>query len=91
MKRNRISALYERLSKDDENFSDSNSIIHQKQMLTDYTESHGFTNCVHFTYDGWSGASFDRPAWNKLVEGVKSGEVTTVIVKDLSRVGRDHL
>ena len=60
-------------------------------MLEDYATSHGFTNLVHFTDDGWSGASFDRPAWNRLVEGVKNGEITTVIAKDLSRIGRDHL
>ena len=88
---NGITALYERLSRDDDNLGDSNSIIHQKQMLEDYASSHGFTNLVHFTDDGWSGASFDRPAWNRLVEGVKNGEITTVIAKDLSRIGRDHL
>ena len=60
-------------------------------MLEDYANKHGFTNLVHFTDDGWSGASFDRPAWNRLVEGVKKGEITTVIAKDLSRIGRDHL
>ena len=88
---NGITALYERLSRDDDNLGDSNSIIHQKQMLEDYATSHGFINLVHYTDDGWSGASFDRPAWNSLVEGVKNGEVTTVIAKDLSRIGRDHL
>ena len=86
-----ITALYERLSRDDENVGDSNSIIHQKQMLEDYAAKNNFTNIVHYTDDGWSGASFDRPAWNRLVDGVKNGEITTVIVKDLSRVGRDHL
>ena len=91
IKTNGITALYERLSKDDENGGDSNSIIHQKEMLQEYAEAHGYKNCVHFTDDGWSGASFDRPAWNRLVEGVKSGEITTVIAKDLSRIGRDHL
>ena len=88
---NGITALYERLSRDDDTAGDSNSIIHQKQMLEDYAVKHGFTNLVHFTDDGWSGASFDRPAWNRLVEGVKNGEITTVIAKDLSRIGRDHL
>ena len=88
---NGITALYERLSRDDDNAGESNSIVHQKQMLEDYANKHGFTNIVHFTDDGWSGASFNRPAWNRLVEGVKSGEITTVIAKDLSRIGRDHL
>ena len=88
---NGITALYERLSRDDDNAGESNSIVHQKQMLEDYAKKHGFTNIVHFTDDGWSGASFNRPAWNRLVEDVKSGEITTVIAKDLSRIGRDHL
>ena len=90
-KANGLTALYERLSKDDENGGDSNSIIHQKQMLEEYAKAHGYTNYVHFTDDGWSGATFDRPAWNRLIEGVKAGEITTVISKDLSRIGRDHL
>ena len=86
-----ITALYERLSRDDDGDGDSNSIVHQKQMLEAYAKEHGFVNLRHYTDDGWSGASFDRPAWNELVAGVKAEEITTVIVKDLSRVGRDHL
>lgn len=86
-----ITALYERLSRDDDGDGDSNSIVHQKQMLETYAKEHGFINLHHYTDDGWSGASFDRPAWNELVSGVKDGKITTVIVKDLSRVGRDHL
>lgn len=61
-----ITALYERLSRDDDNAGESNSIVHQKQMLEDYAMKHGFTNLVHFTDDGWSGATFDRPSWNRL-------------------------
>ena len=53
---NGITALYERLSRDDDNAGESNSIVHQKQMLEDYAIKHGFTNLVHFTDDGWSGA-----------------------------------
>ena len=60
-------------------------------MLEDYAMKHGFTNLVHFTDDGWSGATFDRPSWNRLVEGVKNGEITACICKDMSRIGRDHL
>ena len=88
---NGITALYERLSRDDDNAGESNSIVHQKQMLEDYAMKHGFTNLVHFTDDGWSGATFDRPSWNRLVEGVKNGEITACICKDMSRIGRDHL
>lgn len=51
-------------------------------MLEDYAIKHGFTNLVHFTDDGWSGATFDRPSWNRLVEGVKNGEITACICKD---------
>ena len=86
-----ITALYERLSRDDDVAGDSNSIVNQKKMLEDYATKHGYTNCVHFTDDGWSGANFDRPSWNKLVEEIKSGNVDTIIVKDMSRVGRDYL
>ena len=83
-KSNGITALYERLSRDDDNAGESNSIVHQKQMLEDYAIKHGFTNLVHFTDDGWSGATFDRPSWNRLVEGVKNGEITACICKDMS-------
>lgn len=71
-----ITAMYERLSKDDENAGDSNSIVHQKEMLEDFARQHGFTNCIHYTDDGWTGASFDRPAWNRLIAGVKNGDIT---------------
>ena len=55
-------------------------------MLEDYAIKHGFTNLVHFTDDGWSGATFDRPSWNKLVEGVKNGEITACICKDMKKI-----
>ena len=87
----KITALYERLSRDDELTGDSNSIINQKKLLEDYAKSHGFTNCAHFTDDGWSGANFDRPNWKRMIESIESGEVSHVLVKDLSRVGRDYL
>ena len=95
-KNEKITALYERLSrddfgKDDDQQRESNSISNQKRMLEDYAIKHGFTNLVHFTDDGWSGATFDRPSWNRLVEGVKNGEITVCICKDMSRIGRDHL
>lgn len=87
----KITALYERLSRDDDLTGDSNSIINQKKLLEDYAKSHGFTNCAHFTDDGWSGANFDRPNWKRMIESIESGEVSHVLVKDLSRVGRDYL
>ena len=87
----KITALYCRISLEDGGDNESMSISNQKQMLEDYAMKHGFTNLVHFTDDGWSGATFDRPSWNRLVEGVKNGEITACICKDMSRIGRDHL
>ena len=88
---NKITALYERLSKDDELKGDSNSIIHQKKMLEDYAARNGFANIRHFTDDGITGTVFSRPGLNEMIEEVKAGNVSTVIIKDQSRIGRDVL
>ena len=56
-----------------------------------YAAQHGFLNCVHYTDDGWSGGNFDRPSWKQLVADVEAGKVGTVLVKDMSRIGRDYL
>ena len=87
----RITALYERLSRDDELTGESNSIVNQKSYLESYAAQHGFLNCVHYTDDGWSGGNFDRPSWKRLVADVEAGKVSTVLVKDMSRIGRDYL
>lgn len=87
----KITALYERLSKDDELSGESNSITNQKKILEDYAEKNGYSNFAHYSDDGWSGASFNRPNWKKLIEDVEQGKIGTVIVKDMSRVGRDYL
>ena len=87
----KITALYERLSRDDDLAGDSNSITNQKRYLMDYAEQRGFSNCVHYTDDGWSGGNFERPAWKQLVADIEAGKVGAVIVKDMSRVGRDYL
>ncbi len=87
----KITALYERLSRDDDNAGDSNSIVNQKKYLEGYAREKGYSNCVHYTDDGWSGGNFERPAWKKLVEDIEAGKVAHVIVKDMSRVGRDYL
>lgn len=88
---NKITALYERLSRDDELQGESNSIINQKKMLEDYARKNGYGNFAHFTDDGFSGGNFERPGWKKLVRGIEEGEIGTVIVKDMSRVGRNYL
>ena len=84
-------ALYERLSRDDDHYGDSVSIAHQKTYLRRYADDHGYTNCHDYTDDGWSGANFDRPAWKQLIADVEAGKIDTVIAKDMSRVGRDYL
>lgn len=89
--KNRITALYERLSRDDELAGDSNSIVNQKKMLEDYAKSNGYTDLVHFTDDGYSGENFDRPGWKEMLRQIEDGSIGAVIVKDMSRVGRDYL
>ena len=88
---NRITALYERLSRDDDLAGDSNSIVNQKKMLEDYAKNNGYANTEHFTDDGFSGGSFERPGWKQMLSRIENGDIGTVIVKDMSRVGRDYL
>ena len=88
---NKITALYERLSKDDDLLGESNSIINQKAMLENYAKQNGFKNIRHYTDDGYSGGNFDRPDWKRMVTDIQAGLIGTVIVKDMSRVGRDYL
>lgn len=87
----KITALYERLSRDDDQAGDSNSIINQKKYLENYAELKGYTNCQHYTDDGWSGGNFDRPSWKQLVTDIEAGKVDHLLVKDMSRIGRDYL
>lgn len=87
----KITALYERLSRDDELQGESNSIINQKKYLEDYARQHGFRNIRHFTDDGYSGTNFNRPGFQAMLSEVDAGHVGTVIVKDLSRFGRNYL
>ena len=87
----KITALYCRLSRDDELQGDSNSIINQKAILQKYADDNGFTNTMFFVDDGYSGTNFDRPDWQRLMAMVDEGRVGTVIVKDMSRLGRDYL
>lgn len=90
-KDNRITVLYERLSRDDEMQGESNSITNQKKYLEDYAVQHGFGNIQHFSDDGYSGTNLNRPAFNSLLTEIEAGRVGTVIVKDMSRFGRNYL
>lgn len=87
----KITALYERLSRDDELQGESNSISNQKKLLEDYANQQGFTNIKHFTDDGYSGTRFDRPSFVSLMKEVENGTVERIILKDMSRIGRDYL
>lgn len=87
----KITALYTRLSKDDELQGDSNSIINQKNILQKYADDNGFGNTQVFVDDGYSGTNFERPDWQRLIALAEDGKVGTVIVKDMSRLGRDYL
>lgn len=86
-----ITVLYERLSRDDDQQGDSNSIVNQKSYLTTYAADHGFAHCRHYTDDGFSGGNFERPGWKQLIADIDAGLVGVVIAKDLSRVGRDYI
>lgn len=88
---NKITALYCHLSRDDELQGDSNSIIHQKEILKKYADDNGFKNTEFFVDDGYSGTNFNRPDWQRLMELVNQEKVATIIVKDMSRLGRDYL
>lgn len=87
----RFTALYCRLSSDDELKGDSNSIIHQKQILQDYALKHSLTPTEIYVDDGFTGTNFDRPDFKRLLSDVENDLVKTVIVKDLSRLGRNYL
>ena len=85
-------ALYERLSRDDELAGDSSSIQTQKALLEEYARQHGFVPFAHYTDDGYSGGSFTtRPDWQRMIGDIEAGKIGTVIVKDMSRVGREYL
>ena len=87
----KFTALYERLSRDDEQQGESNSILNQKKYLEDYARSNGFKNIRHFSDDGFTGTNFNRPGFQEMLDEVKAGNIGTVIVKDMSRFGRNYL
>ena len=87
----KITALYCRLSQDDGLEGDSNSIQNQKTILMDYAKSRGYLHPMYFVDDGISGTTFQRPAFQRMEAMIENGEIGTVIVKDLSRFGRNHI
>ena len=87
----KITALYERLSRDDELQGESNSIVNQKKILEEYASKNNLSNIIHFTDDGISGTQFDRPGFMAMMNGVNQGNIGCIIVKDMSRLGRDYL
>ena len=87
----KFTILYCRLSRDDELQGDSNSIVNQKNILSKYAKENGFKNTHFIVDDGYSGTNFQRPGWNELLELIENNKVETIIVKDMSRLGRDYL
>jgi len=87
----KITALYSRLSRDDELQGDSNSIKNQKIILEKYAQERGFTNLEFFVDDGYSGTNFNRPDFQRMLDAVNDGLIGAIIVKDMSRIGRDYL
>ena len=88
---NKITACYPRLSRDDDIQGDSNSIANQKKLLEKYAKDQGFQNIRFYVDDGYTGTNFNRPGFQQMVADIEAGYVTTVIVKDMSRLGRDYL
>ena len=87
----KITAIYCRLSRDDELAGESNSISNQKSIISKFCRDNGLKNLQYFVDDGYSGTNFNRPAWTELLDKIENGEVGTLVVKDMSRLGRDYL
>ena len=88
---NRITALYERLSRDDDLQGESNSISMQKQLLWEFAARNNLPSPMHFSDDGISGTRFDRPEFLRMMGMVEEGRIGCICVKDMSRLGRDYL
>ena len=88
---NIVTALYCRLSRDDDVQGDSNSISNQKKLLSKYAKDYGLTNTKYFVDDGYSGTNFDRPGFIEMAEAIEAGYIGAILVKDMSRLGRDYL
>ena len=88
----KICALYERLSREDDDIDgQSNSIVNQKELLEEYASKEGFTKIRHYVDDGTSGVRFEREAWQELMADVENGKVAIILTKDMSRLGRNHV
>ena len=87
----KITAIYCRLSRDDELAGESNSIVNQKAILNRYAKEQGFKNIQYFVDDGYAGANFQRPDWQRMMALVDEGKIGVVIAKDMSRIGRNYL
>lgn len=88
---NKITALYCRFSRDDGQETENASITHQRELLKEYAESNGFTNLRYYADDGYTGTNFDRPDFQRMLEDIENGLIGTVIVKDMSRFGRNYI
>lgn len=84
-------ALYLRLSRDDNNEGDSNSIQTQRMMLRDYAQTHGLNVVSEYVDDGWSGTNYDRPGFQRMIDDIEDGKINCVVTKDLSRLGRNYI
>ena len=91
MNKQKSNILYERLSRDDELAGPSNSIKNQQSMLEEYAERNGLTPFIHLSDDGYSGTNYERPGWQELIAMVERDEVSTIVLKDSSRMGRNYL
>jgi len=91
MSKQKVTILYERLSRDDELQGTSNSILNQRQLLEEYAERNNLTPFIHIADDGFSGTNWDRPGWQELMTKIDNDEVSALVVKDSSRIGRDYL
>ena len=88
---NIVNALYCRLSRDDDMQGDSNSIQNQKKLLSKYAKEYGLSNTKFFVDDGYTGTNFNRPGWIEMTEAIEAGYIGAIMVKDMSRIGRDYL
>lgn len=87
----KITALYCRFSRDDSQEQENASITHQKELLQEYADNNSFTNCRFYADDGYTGTNFDRPDFQHMLEDAENGLISTIIVKDMSRFGRNYI